>query len=431
MIDRYADPRMKAIWGLESQYRLWLEVELLACQAQAQLGRIPPEALEAIRTKASFSVERIAELEAKTGHDLVAFLTNLAEKIGEEARYIHLGLTSSDIKDTALSLQMREALDLILEDVEEVIEVLKAQAQRYRDTIMVGRTHGVHAEPITLGLKLALWALEMERNRKRLRQAREVISWGKVSGALGTYAAVDPFVEEYVCRELGLKPALLSNQILQRDRHAEYVWALAITAASLEKFATEFRNLQRTEVGEVEEPFTEGQTGSSAMPHKRNPILAERISGQARLLRGYLVAALEDVALWGERDISHSSVERVILPQATILLDHMLNKFAHIVENMLVYPERMRENLERTQGLIFSEQLLLALLEKGLSREEAYQLVQRQAMAAWRGDGSFKELLSSDPEISRYLTAEEIDGLCDMGCYLRHLETIFARLEGL
>lgn len=431
MIDRYARPRMKAIWEPQNTYRQWLEVEIAVCQAQAGAGKIPAEALETIRQKATFSVERVAQIEAEVRHDLIAFLTNVNEHVGEAGRYIHLGLTSSDVKDTGLALQMREAMDIIIEDVERLIAVLKEKALDHRETVMMGRTHGVHAEPLTLGLKLALWAFEMRRNLERLRQAREVISYGKFSGAVGTYASLDPAIEERACRQLGLKAAPVSSQVLQRDRHAEYVWALAVSAASLEKFAVEIRNLQRTEILEVEEPFGAKQKGSSAMPHKRNPIVAERLSGQARLLRAYLITALENVALWGERDLSHSSTERVILPDATILLDYMLDSFTTLVENLQVYPDRMGRNLELTGGLVASQRVLLALVDKGLSRQKAYDLVQRQAMAAWRGEGNFKELLARDQEIGQHLGVEELEELFDIGHYLRHLDVVFARLEEL
>lgn len=431
MLDRYTRPQMKAIWTLENTYRKWLEVELAVCEVQAEMGQIPPEAMEAIRKKAAFSAERIAQIEAEVHHDLIAFLTDVSERIGEAGRYLHRGLTSSDVKDTALALQMREAMEIIIGDAKECLATLKEQAFKHRHTVMIGRTHGIHAEPITLGLKFALWVFEMKRNLERLTKAQEVISCGKLSGAVGTYAHLEPEVEERVCQKLGLKPAPISSQILQRDRHAEYIWALAITAASIEKFAAEIRALQRTEILEVEEPFLAGQKGSSAMPHKRNPILCERLCGQARLLRAYLIAALEDVPLWGERDMSHSSVERVILPDATALLDYMLARFTGVLKNLHVYPERMRRNLALTQGLIASERVLLTLMDKGLSREEAYGLVQSKAMAAWQGKGDFKTLLAADEEIRRHLSEEELEALFDMDYYLRHLDAIFARLEGL
>jgi len=430
MLERYSRPQMRAIWTLENQYRKWLEVEIAVCEGWAKLGVIPPQAVEAIKARASFSVERIAELEAQVRHDLIAFLQNVSEHLGDEARYLHLGLTSSDVKDTALALQLREAMGLILADVDSLIQVLETQALRYKDTAMIGRTHGVHAEPITWGLKLALWATEMKRHRGRLLRAREVVSVGKISGAVGTYATVDPRVEEYVCRKLGLVPAPISSQILQRDRHAEYVWALAVTAASLEKFATEIRNLQRTEILEVEEPFGRAQRGSSAMPHKRNPIVCERISGLARLFRGYLTAALEDIPLWHERDLTHSSVERVILPQATTLLDYMLDAFITLMRGLRVYPENMARNMNRTEGLIFSQHALLALVEKGMDRSEAYEVVQKAAQRAWQGEGRFKELLAAEPAVRERLTADELDSLFDLRHCLRHVDDIFRRLKG-
>jgi adenylosuccinate lyase len=431
MIDRYSYPEMRAIWEPQNKYRKWLDVELLACEAHAELGKIPPEALEIIRERADFSVERIDEIEEEVHHDVIAFLTSVAEYVGPESRYIHYGMTSSDVLDTAMSVLMVEALDLIIADVAKLTDILKSQAIRYRDLVMMGRTHGIHAEPITLGLKLAGWAFEMHRNRERLKQAREVIAFGKISGAVGTYAHVDPFVEEYVCQKLGLKPAPVSTQVLQRDRHAEYLSSLAITGSSLEKFATEIRSLQRTEILELEEPFARGQKGSSAMPHKRNPILMERISGQARVLRGNLLAALENMPLWNERDISHSSVERVIVPDSTILLDYMLRKFTGVVENLQVHPQNMQRNFDLTQGLPFSQRVLLTLVEKGASREDSYRMVQRSAMSTWRGEGSFKDLILQDEEVLDLLSPEELEALFDVRSYLRHLDTIFARLENL
>jgi len=431
MIDRYSYPQMRAIWEPHNKFRKWLDVELLACEAHAKLGKIPPQALEIIRERANFSVERIDEIEEEVHHDVIAFLTNVAEYVGPESRYIHYGMTSSDVLDTAMSVLMVEAMDLILADVAKLFDSLKSQAKRYRDLVMIGRTHGVHAEPITLGLKLAGWAFEMRRNQERLQRAREVIAFGKISGAVGTYAHADPFVEEYVCEKLGLKPAPISTQILQRDRHAQYLSSLAITGTSLEKFATEIRGLQRTEILELEEPFARGQKGSSAMPHKRNPILMERISGQARVLRGNLLAALENMPLWNERDISHSSVERVIVPDSTILLDYMLRKFTGVVENLQVHPENMKRNFDLTQGLPFSQSVLLALVERGLSREDSYRLVQRSAMATWRGEGGFKDLLLRDEEVLDLISPEELEALFDVRSYLRHLDTIFARLEDL
>jgi len=431
MIDRYARPEMKAIWSLENMYRTWLQVELAVCEARVELGQIPAEALARIKSRASFSVERIAEIEAEVQHDLIAFLTCLTENVGEPSRYIHMGLTSSDIKDTALALQMRQAIDIIIADACRLLKTLKEQAIRHWDTVMIGRTHGIHAEPITLGFKFALWAFEMQRNLGRLRQAREVIAVGKISGAVGTYAQVEPEVEERVCRALGLRPAEVSSQIIQRDRHAEYIWALSITAASLEKFATEIRHLQRTEVREVEEPFSRGQKGSSAMPHKRNPVLTERICGQARLFRGYLTAALEDIPLWHERDMSHSSVERVILPEASTLLDYMLDRFTWIIANLQVYPEQMQRNLALTGGLIHSERVLLALVEKGVLRDEAYCWVQEAAMRVWAGEGDFKTFLLRDERVRKHLTPQEIEELLDMRHYLQRLDVVLERVRRL
>ena len=431
MIDRYSRAEMKAIWSLEKQYRTWLQVEMAVCQARAELGQIPAKALAAIQARASFSAQRIAEIEAVVRHDLIAFLTCLAENVGEPARYIHLGLTSSDIKDTALALQMRQALDIIIADARRLLATLKEQALRHWDTAMIGRTHGVHAEPITLGFKFALWAFEMQRNLTRLRQAREVCAVGKISGAVGTYAQVEPEVEERVCRALGLRAAEVSSQIIQRDRHAEYIWALAVSAASLEKFASEIRHLQRTEVREVEEPFGRGQKGSSAMPHKRNPILAEQLCGQARLFRGYLTAALEDIPLWHERDMSHSSVERVILPQATTLLDYMLDRFTWLVANLQVYPQRMARNLALTGGLIHSERVLLALVEKGVPRDEAYRWVQEAAMRVWEGEGDFQTFLLADERVRAQLSPQEIEGLLDVRYYLQRLDVVLERVKRL
>jgi len=431
MLKRYTRPEMAAIWSPENTYRTWLQVELAVCEAQAELGNISQDALNAIKERADFSIERIAEIEATVRHDMIAFLTCVSEHVGEPARYIHMGLTSSDVKDTALALQMRQAMDLIIADARNLLAILRSQALRHRDTIMIGRSHGIHAEPITFGLKLALWAFEMRRNLQRLRRARDVISVGKISGVVGTYAHVDPAVEAHVCGALGLVPAQVSSQIIQRDRHAECVYSLATTAASLEKFAIEIRHLQRTELREVEEPFTSGQKGSSAMPHKRNPILAERISGQARLFRGYLTAALEDIPLWHERDMSHSSVERVILPDATALLDYMLARFTWLIENLHVNPDRMQRNLALTQGLINSERVLLALVEKGCPRDEAYRWIQDAAARAWQGEADFRTLLLQDTRVRQHLTSDELAEQLDPLFYLRHLDAIFARLEQL
>lgn len=426
MLERYTLPEMKALWAPENRFQKWLELEILACEAWAELGRIPAAAVEEIRARARFDLRRIAEIEEVTKHDVIAFVSCVAESVGEAGKYLHLGLTSYDIVDTALSLLMRDALDIILKALDELQEALAAKAQAYRDTAMIGRTHGVHAEPITLGLKFALWYVEMNRARARLERAREVISVGRLSGAVGTYAHLDPFVEEYVCRKTGLAPAQVSTQVLQRDRHAEYLAALAVTASSLEKFATEVRHLQRTEVLELEEGFAAGQKGSSAMPHKRNPITCERISGLARVVRGNALAALENISLWHERDITHSSVERIIIPDSTTLLHYMIVKFTEVIRGLQVYPEQMERNLNRTRGLIFSQRLLLALVEKGLRREDAYALVQRQALRAWP-EGDFLELVKGDPDIRLHLTEEEIQGLFDCRPYLQKVDYIFWR----
>jgi len=428
VIERYTLPEMAAIWSPENRYRKWLEVEIYACEAWAELGVIPREVVEQIRARARVDVDRIRAIEAEVHHDVIAFTTSVAEQVGEAARFLHYGLTSNDVVDTAQSALLKEACDLLLRRAEALREAIRAQARRHKDTLMVGRTHGVHAEPITFGLKLAVWYAEMERNVERLRRAREAVAVGKISGAVGTYANVDPFVEEYVCRKMGLRPAPVSNQVLQRDRHAELATTLAVVAGSLEKFATEVRHLQRTEVREAEEPFRAGQKGSSAMPHKRNPEKCERVSGLARLMRGYALAALEDQALWHERDISHSSVERVILPDATTVLDYMLHLFTTIVTDLRVYPQRMKANLELSGGLISSQQVLLALVGKGMSREEAYRLVQGHALATWEEGGSFRARLEADPEVRRRLSPEELEACFDYRRHLRHVDAIFARL---
>ncbi len=427
MIERYTLPEMKAIWSQENKFRKWLEVEIYACEAMAEMGLIPAEAFRQIRERAGFNVKRIEEIEAVVNHDVIAFLTCVGEYVGDAARYIHLGLTSSDVLDTALAVLMKEAGQQILKRLEELREVLLEKAKEHRHTLMIGRTHGVHAEPITFGLKMLLWVAETERNIERIKRAVDVVSVGKISGAVGTYANVDPRVEAHVCRRMGLRPARISTQILQRDRHAEFMTTLAVIGSSLDKFATEIRNLQRTDILEVEEYFARGQKGSSAMPHKRNPITAERISGLARILRGNALAALENVALWHERDISHSSVERVIIPDSTITLDYMLHKMTAIMKNLLVYPEKMRRNLERTHGLLFSQRVLLALVEKGLSRERAYELVQRNAMRSWREGTSFKALLMEDADIASVLTSREIESLFNYDYHLRHVDDIYRR----
>ena len=430
MIDRYTLPEMKKIWSVENKFRKWLDVEIYACEAMAELGRVPKEALSEIKEKAAFNVQRIAEIEAVTNHDVIAFTTNVAEYVGEAARYIHLGLTSTDVVDTAMSALLKEAGLHILERLKQLKQVLLEKAAEHRKTIMIGRTHGVHAEPITFGLKMLLWTDETGRNIQRMERAVEVVSVGKISGAVGTYANIDPRVEAHVCAGLGLHPAKVSTQVLQRDRHAEYLTTIAVIGSSLDKFATELRSLQRTDILEVEEPFRKGQKGSSAMPHKRNPITLERISGLARLLRGNALAAMENVSLWNERDISHSSVERVIFPDSTIILDYMLAKFTGIITGLLVYSENMMRNLERTHGLIFSQRVLLTLVdEKGLSRERAYELVQRNAMQSWRTGENFRDLLLKDGEVTAHLTGEEIDRLFDYSYHLKYVDEIYKRFD--
>lgn len=431
MIERYTRPRMGAIWTAENKFAKWLEIEIAATEAWVELGAVPPEALQEIKANARFDVARIDEIEKEVDHDVIAFLTNVAENVGPASRYVHYGLTSSDIVDTGLSILMKEAVDILIDDVATLVELLKRRAFEFKGTVMTGRTHGVHAEPMVFGLKLANWAFEMARDLERLKRAREVISVGKLSGAVGTYSNVDPRVEEAVCAKLGLKPAPVSSQVIQRDRHAEYMTAIAICAATIEKIAVEIRNLQRTDILELEEPFRAGQKGSSAMPHKRNPITCERLTGLARLVRSNALAALENVALWGERDISHSSVERVIVPDTTILLDYMLAKLTWIIEGLNVYPENMRRNLDRMGGIVFSSRLLLALVEKGITREEAYKLVQRNAMAAWHGEGGFKELVSADREVAKLLDSDEIEAAFDERYFLRNVDVVFERLEGL
>jgi adenylosuccinate lyase len=427
MIERYSRPQMKKVWTDESKFEKWLQVEIAVCEAWAELGAIPKEALPKIKN-ASFNIKRIDEILRRTHHDMTAFIGAVAESLGEESRFIHLGLTSSDVIDTALSLQLVAAADLLDQDIAEFIAVLKEKAVAHQHTIMMGRTHGVHAEPTTFGLKLALWVEEMKRNAQRLVEARKAIAVGKISGAVGTYATVTPEVEKIACAKLGLEAAPISSQIVQRDRHAQFVTTLAIIASSLEKFATEIRGLQRTEILEVEEPFEEGQTGSSAMPHKRNPELCERISGLARLVRGHAVTSLENISLWHERDISHSSTERIILPDSCLVLDYVLYLFTYIMKGLRVYPEHMKENLEVTKGLVFSQRVMLALIDKGLSRQESYEMVQRNAMKAWQDRTSFFDLLSGDPDISKHLSKSELEGIFDYGYFLRHVGAIFERL---
>ncbi|MFH1096658.1 MAG: adenylosuccinate lyase [Candidatus Desantisbacteria bacterium] len=428
MIQRYTRPEMGKIWTDEYKFRKLLEIEILACEAQADLGNIPKYAVEKIKEKANFNVDRILEIEETVQHDVIAFLTSVAEYVGEESRYIHLGLTSYDVVDTCLSVRMRDAGEMINNSLKRLSEVLKKQARKYQHTIMIGRTHGIHAEPMTFGLKMALWYFETLRNIHRMEEAIKVISVGKLSGAVGTYSQIDPFVEEYVCQKLGLSVAEVATQVLQRDRHAEYLTTLAVIASSLEKFSTEIRNLQRTDIGEVEEPFGKGQKGSSAMPHKRNPVVAERISGLARVVRANAMAALENVSLWHERDIAHSSVERVIIPDSTLLIDYMLDKFIWIVENIVVREDRMRENIDRTKGLIHSQSLLLALTQKNVLREDAYHLVQRNAMRVIDEGIDFKELILNDQDIRGYLSLQEIDNCFDLNKYLKNIAVVFKRL---
>ncbi len=428
MIRRYTNPEMGRIWSDQRKYETWLQVEVAAVEAMAHAGVVPAEAARDIKERAAFSVERIEEIEETTQHDVIAFTTAVAEHVGPSARWLHFGLTSSDVIDTAQALQMREACDLILTLLDGLMQAVRRRADEHRSTPMIGRTHGVHAEPMTFGLKLALWYAELSRGVTRLRRAREVVSVGKLSGAVGTFAHLPPAIEEAVCRRLGLDPAPVASQVIQRDRHAELLCALAITGSSLEKFALEVRGLQKTEIGEVEEPFGKGQKGSSAMPHKRNPIGCEQIVGLARLLRANAHAALENNALWHERDISHSSVERVILPDTFIALDHMLRRFTRIVSGMVVYPDRMRENLDRSRGVVFSGTVLLELAQRGVSREQAYEWVQRNAMKAFDEKTAFKALLLADPDVSAVLSEADIEKAFDLNAQLRHIGDVYQRV---
>ena len=428
MINRYTRPEMGRIWKPENQYAKWLEVEIAACEAMSEAGIIPENSLTNIKKKANFSMERILKIEEETKHDVIAFLTNVAEYVGPDSRFIHLGLTSSDILDTSLALLLKEASNLIINDLTEFIEVIKKRAMEHKYTVMIGRSHGIHAEPITFGLKLAVWYSEMKRHLKRLIEARDVISYGKLSGAVGTFANVSPDVEADTCKKLGLKPAEISTQIIQRDRHAQYFTTLAILAGTLEKIAVEIRHLQRTEVLEAEEPFAKGQKGSSAMPHKKNPIGSENISGLSRLVRSNCLAAMENMVLWHERDISHSSVERVIAPDSTILIDFMLHRLKGIVGGLVVHPDRMAENLKKTKGLIFSQQILMKLTSKGIERQKAYVIVQRNAMEAWKSGREFKGLIMEDRELRTYLKKEEIEEIFDLDYHLKHVDDIFERV---
>ena len=428
MIERYTLPEMGAIWKDENKFQTWLDIEILVCEAHAELGNIPKEAVKVIRKKASFNVQRISEIEKTVNHDVIAFLTNVAEYVGEAARYIHKGMTSSDLLDTSLAVLMRQAGELLAQGIIKLRSVLKKRALEHKDTVCIGRSHGVHAEPTTFGLKLALWYDELGRGLQRMQRAIDVISVGQISGAVGTFAHLEPAIERYVCEKLNLKAAAISTQILQRDRHAEYLTTLALIGCSLEKIATEIRSLQRTEILEVEEFFGEGQKGSSSMPHKRNPITCERIAGISRLLRSNSIAAMENIALWHERDITHSSVERVIIPDSTILLHYILSLTTNVIEKLLIYPENMIENLQKTRGLIFSQPLLLALIDKGTSREKAYKLVQKNAMQVWHSDQDFESLVLQDPEIHAILKTSEIKMCFDLKRMLRHVDTIFERV---
>lgn len=428
MIERYSRPEMRAIWTEENKFRAWLEVELCACEAWADLGVIPKEDTVKLRQNATFNIDRIYEIEQETRHDVIAFTRAVSESLGEERKWVHYGLTSTDVVDTAMGYLLKQANEILEQDILRFIGILKEKALAYKHTPMMGRTHGVHAEPTTFGLKMALWHEEMIRNLERFRHAADGVQYGKISGAVGTYANIDPSVEEFVCRKLGTKAAPISTQTLQRDRHAEYMATLALIATSLEKFATEVRALQKSEVREVEEAFAKGQKGSSAMPHKRNPIGSENISGLARVIRGHMVSAYENVSLWHERDISHSSVERIILPDATMLLNYMLNRFGNIVKNLTVFPENMKRNMARTFGVPFSGRILTKLIDKGFSREQAYDTVQPRAMQAWEEQRQFREIVESTPEITEVLSAEEIEDAFNPSWHLKHVDTIFAKL---
>ena len=427
MIERYTNPEMGHLWSIENEWQTILNVEMAACDAMAELGEIPKEAAKNIRAKAKFEVSRIKEIEAVTHHDIIAFLTNVAEHVGDDSKYIHKGLTSSDVKDTAICMMMRDSADIILEDLRKFREVLRRRAKEFKHTPCIGRTHGIHAEPMTFGLKLALWSAEIERDIERVEHAKKIVSVGKLSGAVGTYSNIDPRIEELVCKKLGLTPVPLATQVIQRDRHAEYMTTLAIVASTLEKIATEVRNHQRTDIREAEEYFSPGQKGSSAMPHKRNPINCERVSGMARLVRGNAVAAMEDITLWHERDISHSSVERVILPDSTINVDYCTRTLTNIIDKLLVYPEAMLHNMGRTGGLIYSQRIMLAVVSKGVLREDAYKWVQRNAMKRWMEGEDFRTNVEKDPDITKYLTKEEIDDCFDYKYFLRHVDMIMER----
>ncbi|HSK74278.1 MAG TPA: adenylosuccinate lyase [Pyrinomonadaceae bacterium] len=428
MIERYTLPEMGAIWSLQNKFQKWLDVEIAVCEVHAEMGTIPEEAVREIKEKAAFTVERINEIEKTTDHDVIAFTTNLAENIGEAARFVHYGLTSSDVVDTANALLLKESCEILLEKIDALLEVLMRRAFEFKDTPQIGRTHGIHAEPTAFGMTFALWYSEMQRNRKRLKKAKKIVSVGKISGAVGAFAHLDPEVEERVCEKLGLKAADISTQVIQRDRYAEYLCTLAIIASSLEKFALQVRHWQRTEVREAQEKFKTGQKGSSAMPHKRNPILSERICGMARAVRANSIVGLENVALWHERDISHSSAERIVLPDSSATLDYILAKTTSLLDNLVVYPENMLKNLNATRGLVFSGQLLLALTQKGVSREDAYAMTQRNAMKVWDEGGEYKDLILNDEEIREKLSAEEIEKVFDVRHYLRNVDKVFERV---
>jgi adenylosuccinate lyase len=429
VIERYTLPEMGNLWSEAYKLKTWLEVEIAACEAQAELGYIPTEAVEEIKAKANFDPKRVLEIEAEVRHDVIAFLTNVNEYVGDAGRYIHLGLTSSDVLDTALALQLVASLDVLAQRLEDLITAIRQKAREHRNTVMIGRSHGIHAEPITFGFKLAGWLAEVLRHQKRLKILRETIAVGKISGAVGTYANVEPRVEALTCEKLGLQPDIASTQVISRDRHADYVQQLALLTASIERFAVEIRNLQKTDVLEVEEFFAKGQKGSSAMPHKRNPIRSERLTGMARMVRSYAVAAVENVALWHERDISHSSVERVMLPDACILTHFMLIEMTELVENLLVYPENMKRNMNCYGGVVFSQRVLLTLVEKGMGREEAYKLVQESAHTAWnKPEGNFHDLISQDPRVTERLSPQEIEACFNPKHHLQHLEQVYQRL---
>lgn len=428
MIERYTLPKMGGIWDDKFKFQAMLDIELRVLEAYALQKKVPSEALTRIKKKARFNIARIRKIEEKAQHDVIAFVNNIAESIGPDAKYLHMGLTSSDVLDTALGLQLKAACNILAEDLNNLLRMLSTKAKKYKDMVCIGRTHGVHAEPVTFGLKLALMYDETKRNLARLAQVNKEVSVGKISGAVGTYSNIDPFVEEYVCKKLGLKPAPVSTQIISRDIHAQFLNTLALIGSSLDKFALEIRHLQRTEVLEAEEPFGKGQKGSSAMPHKRNPVICERICGLARLLRANSICGLENIALWHERDISHSSAERVILPDSAIALDYMLNKFIEVIGGLTVFPDNMLNNLVKTKGLIFSQRVLLALMDKGLPRTKAYDLTQRCAMRTWKENINFKDALLQDKDVTRYLSTGSLDKLFDLDYYLRNISKIFKRL---